>query len=82
MRRTDPEPQDHSYEEVRAAVIDLLASRASSPYLALDETCSYDTLMRGAADLLEQRDGTVVEQRRRPSPYTTLFVTTRARPDS
>lgn len=46
---------DHSYEEIRSVVIDLLARREQSLHMA-DETRQYNTLRTAVADILEQRE--------------------------
>lgn len=46
---------DHTYEEVRSIVIDLLAGRERSLHMA-DETRQYNTLRTAVADVLERRE--------------------------
>lgn len=46
---------DHTYEEVRLVVIDLLATRERSLHMA-DETRQYNTLRTAVADVLEHRE--------------------------
>jgi hypothetical protein len=45
---------DHSFEEIRAAAIDLIAGRERASY----EPMQYANLLSGVAEVLERRDGT------------------------
>jgi len=55
---------DHTFEEIRAVAIELLAKRETSPHMQW-ETLQFGTLMTSIADVFERREGRSTNDRHR-----------------